>query len=200
MNNPIYPLGYKVAHYRQARRLVLAASQAAGPLWEFQWAPTLGQKCLINRIRLKGLQTGNAAAEELRFNLKIARSFTAVDPTNTTSILRAADNQQLNTSSPASVLTAFVESNSATAPTGGTYTQDNDSLVEGAYVTIAAASTSVDGGNDELFDFCPLQEGFQLLEFRANEGWIINLEAAKSATQGFSLYLEVVWSEAISLP
>lgn len=196
-NYAIYPLGYKVNHFRQARRLVLASAQAAGQMWEFRWGSTLGHLCFVERITLKGLQVGNATAEELRFNLKIARGFTAVDGTNTTSVLRAADNQKLNGDFTDSVLTGFVESNSATAAAGGTYTQDTDALSLGAYATLATASTTVDGSADELFDFNPAREGDQRLRLERDEGWMINLEAAKGATTGFVLYLETAWAECL---
>lgn len=197
MNNPIYPLGYKVNHFRQARRLALATSQAAGPLWEFRWGSSLGHLCFVNRVTLKAVQIANATAEELRFNLKFARTFTVADTTNVTSILRANDLQKLNGDYSDSVLSNFVESNAATAASGGTLTQDTDPLASGNYVTIATASTTFDGASDILFDFCPLQEGSQALRFEQNEGWAINIEATKGATQGFVLIMETSWSEAL---
>lgn len=197
MNNPIYPLGYKVNHYRQARRLAMASAQAAAPLWEFQWGTTAGHICFVNRVTLKAAQIANATAEELRFNLTIARSFSAVDTTNTASILRATDMQQLETPYSASVLTAFRESNSATAASGGTLTQDTDPIAIGSYTSLTTASTTFDGAADIVFDFCPLYEGFQMLGLRKNEGWVINLEAQKGATTGIILYLETSWSECL---
>lgn len=95
MNNglsPIYPIGYKVDHFRQARRLALAAFQAAGNLWEFRWGTTAGHICVIERVTLKGAQIANATAEELRFSLYPARSFTVVSSANVASILRANNN------------------------------------------------------------------------------------------------------------
>lgn len=195
MNNPIYPLGYKVTHYRQARRLSLASAQAAGPLWEFQWGTTAGHICFVNRVTLKVVQSANATAEELRFNLTIARAFSAPDTTNTVSILRTGDMQQLETPYAASVLSAFRESNSATAPAGGTMTQDTDPIAAGSYVTLGTISTTFDGGSDVIFDFCPLQEGYQMLGLRKNEGWVINLEAQKGATTGVSVHMETAWTE-----
>jgi hypothetical protein len=199
--NPQYPLGYKLPQFRQARRLLLATSQAAGPLWEFRWAPADGKSlCLVNRVTLKGVQIANATAEELRFNFKVARSFTAIDTTNVTSILRSGNNQKLSTKSPASILSGFVESSAATAASGGTFTQDTDSMALGSYVTLATASTTNDGSEDPIFDFQPFLDTGQLLELRPNEGWIINLEVTKGATQGFVLYLEAAWTEAVTLP
>lgn len=198
MNNPIYPLGYRVNHFRQARRLALASAQAAGALWEFQWAPTNGAQCFVNRVTLKVAQIANATAEELRFNMKVARAFTTPDVTNTASILRVTgDMQALNTANTASVLTAFRESNSATAPAGGTMTLDTDSIAQGSYVSIATASTTVDGGTEVVFDFNPLFEGQKGLILHANEGWIINLEAQKGATTGVIALLETSWSECL---
>lgn len=192
-----YGVGYKTNHFRQARRLPLAVSQAAGALWEFRWGTALGHVCYINRLKLMGAQVANATAEELRFNLQVARAFTVVDSTNTTSILRSGDNQKLNGDSADSVLSAFVESNSATAAAGGTKTLDSDPICEGSYTTLATASTTFDGCQDVIFDYCPYLEGDQLLRLEQNEGWVINLEAAKGATAGFNLYLEVAWTEAL---
>lgn len=192
-----YPLGYKVNHLRQARRLVLGSAQGAGPLWEFRWGSTAGHLCFINRILLTGTQTANATAEELRFSIKVARGFTAVDPTNTTSILRAGKNQRLNGDGAASVLTAFVESNSATAPTGGTYTLDTDPIAIGSYVTLLNASTANDGADDIVIDFNPVAEDYQLLRLEQDEGFVVSLDAAKGASQGYTAFLEVAWAECL---
>lgn len=197
MNNPTYPLGWKTNHFRQARRLALASAQAAGALWEFRWGTTLGHICFINRILVNGVQIANATAEELRFSLKIARSFTAVDSSQVASILRSGDMQQLATRNSASVLTAFVESNAATAASGGTMTLDTDPICNGSYVTLATATTSVDGADDTIMDFCPLIEGYQCLRLDKDEGFVINLDAQKGATTGFIVNLEVAWTECL---
>lgn len=192
-----YPLGYKVNHYRQARRLALASAQAAGALWEFRWGTTAGHICYINRINVNGVQIANATAEELRFSLKIARSFTAVDSNNVVSILRAGDMQQLATKEGVSVLSAFVESNSATAASGGTMTLDTDPICNGSYVTIGTASTTIDGADDVILDYNAAFEGFFPLVLRQDEGFVVSLDAQKGATTGFVVNLEVAWSECI---
>jgi hypothetical protein len=187
----------KAYHFRQARRFAMNNTQAAGPLWEFRWSPVdTTQLCAINRISLKALQNANATAEELRFNLKVARTFTAIDNTNVASILRSGDMQQLTSAFPASVLSNFVESSSATAASGGTYTLDTDPMAVGAFVSIATASTTVTGGGYQpVFDYCP-QAGYeQPLCLKASEGWTVNLEVAKGATVGVVLFLEVAWTE-----
>lgn len=194
-NNPAYPIGYKIYRFRQARRLLLATSQAAGALWGFRWGTTAGHQCYINRVTLKGTQIAAASAEELRFNLKVARGFTAADSANVASILRSGDNQKLNGDYGDSVLTAFVESNAAGAASGGTYTQDTDPITLGSYVTTAAAG--VQGGHSVIFDYDPIPEDLPALRFEQNEGFVINLEVTKGATQGFVLDLEVEWAEAI---
>ena len=196
MNNPLYPLGYKVGHYRQARRLALASAQAAGILWEFRWGASTGDIAYIKRVTLKAVQIANATAEELRFNLKIARTFTAANTTNTASILTTGNSQQLQTPYAASTLTAFRESNSATAATGGTLTQDTDSIAQGSFVSLATISTTDQARQDIVFDFNPLAESDQLLGLRQDEGWVINLEAAKGATTGVVLIMETAWAEA----
>ena len=197
ITNPLYPIGYKVNHYRQARRLLLATSQAAGPLWEFQWNTTGGHVCFVNRILVNGVQTGAATAEELQFNVKVARGFTSVDSSNVASILRSGDNQQINSAYSGSLLTAFVESNAATAASGGVYTQDTDPICNGSYVTLATASTSFDGADDTICDFNPFAEGLGPLRLKAGEGFIVNLGQTKGASQGFVLNLEVAWSECL---
>lgn len=182
--------------FRQARRLLLGTSQAAGALWEFRWGNTTGAICLVNKVSLKAVQIAAATAEELRFNLKVARGFTATDNTNTASILRSGDMQKLNGDRSDSLLTAFRESNSATAASGGTLTLDTDSISQGSFVTIAAASTTESGGGYTMvFNYNPLASGEELLRLEANEGWVINLEAAKGATQGVVLILETSWTE-----
>lgn len=197
MLTPWCPLGYKVAHFRQARRLPLAGLQAAGPLWEFRWGSALGL-CYITRITLKGVQIASATAgQELRFNVTLARNFTAADTTNTASILRAGNMQKLNTAFAASLLSDFRETNSATAPTGGTYTQDTDPVAIGSYVTLTTASTTNDGSAEAMIDYTPYWEGDQLIRLNKNEGFLVNLEAAVAgAASGFILYLEVCWAEA----
>lgn len=192
-----YPLGYKVNHFRQARRLALASAQAAGALWEFRWGTALGHQCFINRLQLTGLQIGAATAEELRFSVYIARTFTAVDGTNTVSILRSGDNQKLNGDTSDSVLSGFVESNSATAAAGGTKTLDSDPIGIGSYATLAAASTSVDGADDIILDLNFSNEDYQLLRLEKDEGFVVTLDAAKGATTGFIVTLEVAWAECL---
>lgn len=199
-NSSQAPLGYKASHFRQARRLTLATSQAAGALWEFQWAPVAGNICFVKRVTLKGNQIANATAEELRFNLKVARTFTVADTTNTASILLSGDMQKLSGSMADSLLTAFRESNSATAPTGGTKTLDTDALAIGSYVTIATVSTTVAGAPGVIFDFSPFSDNCYPLRLERNEGWVISIEATKGATQGFTLYMETEWDEYTKTP
>jgi hypothetical protein len=196
----IYPLGYKVAHYQQARRLVLASAQAAGPMWEFRWGTTAGHICLVKRVLVTGIQNAAATAEDLRFSLKVARTFTSVDNTNVASILRTADNQKVNGDYADSVLTAFVESNSATAASGGVYTQDTDPICNGQYYTVAGAAPTVDGSDDVIIDFDPLSRLDIPLRLEKDEGFILNLDAAKGATTGFALNLEVAWAECLKVP
>jgi hypothetical protein len=194
---PSYNYGSrKATHFRQARRLLLNTSQAAGSLWEFRWGASTGALCLVNRVSLKGLQNANATAEELRFNLKVARSFTAVNSTNTASILRSGDMQKLNGDFADSLLTAFVETNSATAAAGGTMTLDTDSIAQGSFVSIATASTTESGGGYSMvFNYNPIASEEQALRLEQNEGWVISLEATKGATQGVVLILETSWTE-----
>ena len=189
--------GGKATHFRQARRYAMASAQAAGALWEFRWASTTGL-CLVNRVVLKAVQIANATAEELRFNLKVARTFTVTDDTNTASILRSGDMQKLNGDYAASNLTEFRETNSATAASGGTKTLDTDSLVQGSFVSIATASTTVSGGGyTQVFSFNPIAAQEQPLRLEANEGWVISLEADKGATTGVVLILETAWTEIL---
>lgn len=192
-----YPLGYKVNHFRQARRLLLATSQGAGALWEFRWGSTLGHQCVINRIVLTGIQNAAATAEELRFSVYVARAFTVIDATNTASILRSGDNQKINGDSADSVLSGFVESNSATAPAGGTKTLDSDPISTGAYYTLAAATTTIDGSDDIIIDLNFASEDSESLRLEKDEGLVITLDAAKSASQGFALNLELSWTECL---
>ncbi len=197
MSSP-YPYNYgrKTTHFRQARRLLLATSQAAGALWEFRWGNTAGAICLVNRVTLKALQNANATAEELIFNLKVARTFTAADTTNTASILRANDMQKMNGDYGNSILSDFRETNSATAAAGGTKTLDTDSIAQGSFVSIATASTTESGGGYSMvFNFNPLATEEQVLRLEGNEGWVISLEATKGATQGVVLVLETSWAE-----
>lgn len=196
-----YPLGYKVSHFRQARRLALASGQAAGILWEFLWKPTTaGQICFINRIELCGNQIANATAEELRFNLKVTRGQSTANTTNTASILRSGDMQKLNGAMADSLLFSFRETSSATAATGGNGTPDTDALAIGSYVTLATASTSNDGSADVVFDFQPINDFGYPLRLESGEAFTINLEASKGATTGYVSYLEVQWTECTKVP
>lgn len=196
LGQPAY--GKRSTYLRQARRYVMASAQAAGPLWEFRWSNT-GAICLVNRVTLRAVQNGNATAEELRFNLKVARTFTATDDTNTASILRSGDMQKLNGDQTDSLLGAFRESNAATAAAGGTKTLDTDSIAQGSYVSIATASTTESaGGPVTVFDFAPASAGEWPLRLEANEGWVISLEADKGATTGVVLIMETGWYEVPS--
>lgn len=194
-NEDLY--GKKASHFRQSRRLTLAVSQAAGPLWEFRWAPVITTGiCLVNRVILRAVQTGAATAEALPFSLKVARTFTVADATNTASILRTGDDQKLNGDHANSVLADFRESNSATAAAGGTKTLDTDAIALGTFVSIAAASTTESGGGYlTLFDLDPIASGDQPLRLESNEGWVLSLDTGKGATQGVDLILTTSWSE-----
>lgn len=196
----IYPLGYKVAHFQQARRLSLASAQAAGSLWEFRWGTTAGHICFVKRVLLTGVQSAAATAEELRFSLKVVRTFTAIDNTNVASILRTLDNQKINGDYGDSVLSAFVESNSATAASGGTFTADSDPICNGQYYTIAGAAPTIDGSDDVIIDFDPLSRQDIPLRLEKDEGFVITLDAAKGATTGFAVSLEVAWAECTKVP
>jgi hypothetical protein len=178
----------------------LATSQAAGSLWEFRWGNTGGAVCLVNRVTLKAVQIATASAEELRFNLKVGRAFTATNDTNTASILRTGDMQKLNGDYADSLLTAFRESNSATAAAGGTVTLDTDSIAQGSFVSIASPSTTESGGGYTMvFNFNPLASEEQVLRLEQNEGWALSLEVTKGATQGVVLILETSWAEVAAL-
>lgn len=195
MLTPWDPLGYKTYHYRQARKYVMPNSQAAGPIWEFRWSSSLGL-CFVTRVTVKAIQTGTVTAgSELRFDLTVARGFTLADPTNTVSILRATNNQKINTAYGASILGEFREANSATAAAGGTYTLDSDPIAIGSYSTVT--NPTIDGGVDEMFNYQPYADGDQVLRFNKNEGFIINSQVAAQAANSFTLYLEVNWVEAI---
>lgn len=195
MNLDVKRYGRVGSHFTQARRFLMNTSQAAGALWEFRWG-NASAICLVNRVTLKALQIANATAEELRFNLKIARTFTATDDTNTASILRSGDMQKLNGRKADSLLSAFRESGSATAAAGGTKTLDTDSIAQGSFVSIATASTTLSGGGYEVvFDFAPGAYSEEPLRLETNEGWVISLEATKGATQGVVLVMETCWSE-----
>lgn len=192
--------GKKAAHFRQARRLALAASQAAGALWEFRWDPaTTGAVCLVNRVTLKAIQIAAATPEELRFNLKVGRTFTASDDTNTASILRSAsDMQKLNGDYADTLLAGFRESNSATAATGGTKTLDTDSIAQGSLLSLAAVQTTPSLTALTVFDYAPLANGEQPLRLESDEGWVISLEVAKGATTGIVLLMETEWTEVLA--
>lgn len=195
-----YPLGYKRASFRQARRFVTNASQAAGALWEFRWGTTTGAICQINRIEVEGLQTGNDNSAEVRVSCFVARTFTATDDTNTASILRSADNQKINGDYVDSVLTAFRESNSATAAAGGTKTQDTDPFATGSYIVLATATTANDGSQDVIIDYNPIAQGVEPIRLEQNEGIIVTLDAAKGGTNAFNLYLTIDWLELTKTP
>jgi hypothetical protein len=194
MNFNYRDYGRSAAHFRQARRFAMASAQAAGALWEFRWSST-SALCFVHRVTLNAIQIANATAEELRFNLKVARTFTASDDTNTASILRATDLQKMNGDSDDSLLAAFRESNSATAATGGTKTLDTDSIAQGSFATIATLSTTARDPQQLVFDFKPLESGEHPLRLEANEGWVISLEVTKGATTGVVLNMETAWTE-----
>lgn len=172
----------------------MASSQAAGALWEFRWANATSL-CIVNRITLKALQIANATAEELRFNLKVARTFTATDDTNTASILRGTDLQKLNGDYGNSVLTEFRETNIATAATGGTKTLDTDSIAQGSIYCAGTVQVVTFDTNATVFDFNPALGNEYPLRLEANEGWVISLEATKGATTGIVLLMETSWTE-----
>ena len=198
MNIDYTSYGRKASHFRQARRLVPAVSQAAGALWEFRWSPTTaGSICLVNRVALSGLQIAAATAEELRFNLKIARAFTASDDTNTVSILTANDMQKLNGDQVNSQLAAFRESNAAAAAAGGTKTLDTDSVAQGSLLSLAVVQTTPFATSLPIFDYSPLADMEPPLRLEGDEGWVISLEVAKGATAGIVLLLETAWTEIL---
>lgn len=187
--------GKRFNHFRQARRLALASAQAAGALWEFQWSDTSGAFALINRVHLRGIQIASATAEELRFNLKVARSFTATDDTNTASIKRTGNMQKLSHRKEDTLLTEFRESNSATAATGGTKTLDTDSIAQGSFISLVTAPADVVNEGHTIFDFNPIAHGEEQLVLEQDQGWVISLEATKGATTGIVLLLETSWTE-----
>jgi hypothetical protein len=192
-----YPLGYKISRFRQARRFLLNSTQQ-GNLWAFQWNPTGGHQCVIERILLSGIQTAAAAtAEELRFSLHVARGFTVADNVGATSILRSGDNQKMSGDSADSVLTSFKENSNSGGLIGGNYTFDTDAIALGSYVTIAVANTASNTPISTIFDFNPLKDDGTLLRLEAPEGWVVAIDAAKGATQGFALFLEVAWAECL---
>jgi hypothetical protein len=188
-------LGKKVHHFRQARRFAMNSSQAAGPLWEFRWGNGTGDFALINRVWLRGIQIASATPEELRFNLKVARSFTATDDTNTASIKVTDDNQKLSERKDDTRLTAFRESDAATAATGGTKTLDTHSIAQGSFVSLTTPPADTIVGAVDIFDFNPISHGEELLKLEQDTGWVISLEATKGATAGVVLLLETSWSE-----
>lgn len=202
MLQPWDPLGYKVAHFRQARKYTFPGSIAGNtPIWEFRWGATTGI-CYVTRIIVKAVQTNAtpSASFEFPFNIQVARSFTAADPTNTTSILRSGNNQKLNTAFLASKLSEFREKDSsANAATGGTLTQDSDPIAIGSYFTVvpAAGTPTFDGGPDSVCDFTYSWDGDQCLRLNANEGFVVNYTGgAGPVTPGLNVYLEVCWVEA----
>lgn len=200
MSHDFSQYGRKFSHFRQARRYAMANTQEAGALWEFRWDPVTNTDavCLVNRVKLSAIQIAAATAEELRFNLKVARAFTATDDTNTASILRSSDMQKLNGDSFDSQLAGFRESNSATAATGGTKTLDTDSIAQGSLLSLAAVQTTPSAAQLVVFDYAPLLDNEQPLRLEADEGWVISLEVAKGASTGIVLIMETAWTEVLA--
>jgi hypothetical protein len=153
---------------------------------------------VVKRVILKGLQFAASTAEELQYTLKVARTYTAVDSSNVASILRSGDMQKLNGDFTDSVLTAFAESNSASAASGGTYTLDTDGIAAGSFTTVAATPPGP-LGSQTILDYNPMTEDHQFLRLEKDEGFVIKQEVTKGASQGFALHLEVAWAECLKV-
>lgn len=185
-----------LGHYRISRRLVPASTTLAGTLWTFRNPSASGILAIVTQIRLRTLQVAApTAAIEDRFSVRIARSYTVADSTNSNSIAPASNMQELRTSMGASGIQVR-EASAAAGASGGTKTLDTDAIVTGSIWAMAAISASSGSTVEALLYKAEMGHGEHPLVLAADEGFYITNDNNMGTASGIVLFVDIAWSEA----
>lgn len=172
----------------------IAASLAANaPLFSFRWGNAT-DLCLIQSVKVGGIQIATGTAAEFDLALFVARSFTASD-SGGTSILPTSNSNKMRTSMGTTLVTDMRIATTA-GLTAGTRTLDTNPIarVQGA-LSSATADIQVFPGVSPTPLYVRDNLDHHPLVLAQNEGFVITNPIAGPASDTFILMVQVTWGE-----
>jgi hypothetical protein len=186
-----------LGHYRLSTTVGLLAAQAVnGTLFSFRWADAT-RFCVLHKVRLAVLQTGAATATIMpRFQVFIARGFTASDSAGTAVVLTGNNMKKRTAGMGTTLITDIRKSSAAAGLTVGTRVLDSDAVLE------LPTNQTITTPNNLLYerhlDFDG-DGGLHPFVLAANEGFIVRGPTTAFGAAGTAdLVVEAAWSEVIA--
>lgn len=201
LRSTIRPVDYgALGSYRVAQTVGLVVTQAAnGTLFSFRWADAT-RFCVIHYLRLQEIQTSataTAALNDLRYQVFIARGFTASDSAGT-AITLTGNSMKKRTSMGTSLVTDIRFSTVAAGLTAGTRTLDSNPILELQTNVLAVFPTA--GFSQPFSKELDLTNGQDSpIVLAQNEGLIVRGPTTVFGAAGTgNLLVDMSWSEVTS--
>jgi len=174
---------------------VAAATATAGHLFAFRnTSATLIIPTFLS-VKWRTI-TGFTAAQEVGFDVVIARGYTA-SHTGGTAISTASNGLKKRTNDPTSVL-GDARIATTGALTAGTHTLDAQPMLQEAFADLAAAATVPKARADSVWDMTNGQDS--LLVLAQNEGLVIRNSILMGTAGTARLIVDMSWIEATAYP
>lgn len=191
---PMEALGaYRFAAQSGLLSGVAAATATAGHIFAFRWGDAT-KLAVITLLRVKmATITGFTAAQEVGFDLLVARGYSASHTSGTAIAPGGAGGLKKRASYAASALTD-ARIGAAAALTAGTHTLDAQPMLTDSYADLAAAATVQKGSVNTLWNLDSAQ-GHPLV-LANNEGIVVRNLIALGAAGTVRLTVDMGWYEA----
>ena len=190
---PLEALGaYRLSAQSGLLTGVAAATATAGHLFAFRWTHAT-QLAVLTFMRLK-MQTitGFTAAQEVGFDVTIARSYSASHAGGTALSAAGAGGFKKRASYPTSAV-GDIRIGAAAALTAGTHTLDAVPMAVDSYADLAAAATVPKGNANLQIDFGQAQD--HPIVLATNEGLVVRNLILMGAGGTVRLTVEMGWYE-----
>lgn len=185
---------YRVSEFSGLMATIAAKTATAGHIFAWRWGDATNF-ALLRYLKVRYVVvTGFTAAQELGFDVVIARSYTA-SHTGGTAITLTTNSMKKRTSMGTTLLTS-ARIATAAALTAGTHTLDAQPMLISGVKTLAAAATVQDASLEETLD---LSDGFDYpYVFARDEGFIVRNNILMGAAGTVRLHVQVAWHEVTS--
>lgn len=182
-------------HYRVAQTIVIPASVTTNStFFSLRWGDAT-RFMVLQKLRLEWLQTLTATATaDLRYQVFIARSFTASDSAGT-AITLTTNSMKKRTSMGTTLVTDMRFGTVAGGLTVGTRTLDASPIVElqaNCVATLATAAVTPTFRKELEMDS---GDGLHPYVFAQNEGFIVRGPTTASGTGTSNLLIDIAWAE-----
>lgn len=184
---------YRVAEFSGLMTTIAAKTATAGHVFAWRWTST--NLALLRYLKVRySVITGFTAAQELGFDVAIARGYTA-SHTAGTALSFAASAAKKRSSMPSS-LVGDARIATAAALTAGTHTLDPHPIVISGTRTLAAAATVPGYDFEETLDLT--NSGDHPYVFAQNEGLVVRNNILMGAGGTVRMHVQMAWDEIAS--